>query len=225
MDERELWEATDRQRQVNVDLLRDLSPSEWTAQSLCDDWTVREVAAHLTFPNLGIGGMARMILHTPGGAMRGTNGVIAEGAKWLARKQSTDEILNEVARTVGGRRTMPGLGVEEMLIDAIAHGFDIAAPLGRSLPTVPGDVAVATDRVLSYGGRGNAKVFRKFPLVGLQLVADDHAWSHGAGLRVRGSMADLFLLVTGRMPNLRALGGDGADELRGRLGHGARIDR
>lgn len=217
MDETELWRAVDQQRQVNVDLLRDLSPQEWEQSSLCELWTMRDVAAHLTFPLMGPGAMAGMMLHVPRATLGGTNAMIAQGARWVARKCSTDELLDRVGRTVGGRRTMPGLGVEEMLIDAIAHGFDIAAPLGRPVRTDVGSLVVAAERVLSYGGRGSAKVFKSLPLGGLRLVATDVAWSHGAGAEVCGPMAELFLLLTGRTPHMSALEGIGAGVLRRRL--------
>ena len=34
-------------------LLADLSEREWRRPSLCDGWTVRDVAAHLTLQQLG----------------------------------------------------------------------------------------------------------------------------------------------------------------------------
>lgn len=217
MDENELWRAVDEQRQVTVDLLRDLSPQEWGQASLCESWTIRDVAAHLTFPLMGPGAMAGMMLHVPRAALGGTNAMIAQGARWVARKRSTDELVDRVGQTIGGRRTMPGLGVEEMLIDAIAHGFDIAEPLGRPARTDLGGLVVAAERVVSYDGRGSAKVFKALPLGGLRLVATDVAWSHGAGAEVRGPMVDLFLLLTGRTPHVSVLEGIGADVLRRRL--------
>jgi uncharacterized protein (TIGR03083 family) len=218
MDQQTLWKAIDRQRQLAVDIVRDLSAQEWEAQSLCDLWKVRDVAAHLTFPLMGVPQMAAMALRSPRAAVAGTNALIAQGAVSIARRHSRDEITDRMQRTVGGRRTMPGLGVEEMLVDILGHGFDITAPLGRPYPTVVDDLVVAADHVIGYHGNKYSKVFEQLPLDGLRLSAVDTRWTHGRGAEVRGSMADLYLLLVGRTPGLATLTGDGADELRSRVG-------
>jgi hypothetical protein len=68
--------------------------------------------------------------------------------------------------------------------------------------------------VVSYRGRGNAKVFRSLPLATFRLTATDHAWSAGDGAEVTGTMTDLFLLLTGRSARIGHLYGRGADDLR-----------
>lgn len=225
MDEQQLWKAIDRQRQAAVDIVRDLSTQEWQAQSLCDLWAVRDVAAHLTFPQMTLPQLAAMMLRTPRAMAGGTNALIAQGAIAIGRRLSREEITDRMQRTVGCRRTMPGLGVEEMLVDILAHGFDIAAPLGRRYPTVVDDLVAAADHVISYDGNKNSKVFKALPLDDLRLVASDARWSHGfgagagagAGAEVRGPMADLYLLLAGRTVGLANLTGHGADLLRDRL--------
>ena len=49
MDDDELWQAIDAQRGRLVALLGELTEEQWRRPSLCDGWTVRDVAAHLTF--------------------------------------------------------------------------------------------------------------------------------------------------------------------------------
>ncbi len=48
MDLDDMWGAIDAERSSLADLLEDLSPAEWAAPSLCDDWRVGDVAVHLT---------------------------------------------------------------------------------------------------------------------------------------------------------------------------------
>ena len=119
-----------------------------------------------------------------------------------------------ITALVGVHRPMPTLTCREMLIDVTAHHLDMAVPLGREVHVPPIETAEAADRVLSYRGRGNAKVFRPLPLRGLRLTADDHPWSTGEGPEITGSMTDLFLLLTGRTARVGELRGPGADRLR-----------
>ena len=43
-----LWAGIDDQRSRTAALLEGLAPEQWDHPSLCDGWTVRHVAAHLT---------------------------------------------------------------------------------------------------------------------------------------------------------------------------------
>ena len=47
----EVWSAIDDQRRGVVGLLESLSEEEWRRPSLCEGWTVRQVAAHLALQN------------------------------------------------------------------------------------------------------------------------------------------------------------------------------
>jgi uncharacterized protein (TIGR03083 family) len=48
MDKDAVWAAIDSQRLRTADLLEGLSEEQWRHPSLCDGWTVRDVAAHLS---------------------------------------------------------------------------------------------------------------------------------------------------------------------------------
>jgi uncharacterized protein (TIGR03083 family) len=51
LDRSQAWQVIDAQRLGLAGLLDDLSEHEWQQPSLCDGWTVRDVAAHLTCSN------------------------------------------------------------------------------------------------------------------------------------------------------------------------------
>jgi len=48
VDETQIWQTIDAERAATADLLAGLSDTEWAHPSLCEGWTVREVAAHLS---------------------------------------------------------------------------------------------------------------------------------------------------------------------------------
>ena len=88
MDDTEVWSAVDRRRHAIVVLVSGLSQSEWDTPSLCDRWTVRDVAAHLTMPLLGLPQLVGLAIRHPGG----NNHVIREGSIELARRYDTDQL-------------------------------------------------------------------------------------------------------------------------------------
>jgi uncharacterized protein (TIGR03083 family) len=210
MDDTEVWSAVDRRRRAIVDLLTGLAPGEWDTPSLCELWTVRDVAAHLTMPLLTMRQLTLLAVRHPGR----TNHLIREGSIDLARRHDTGQLLHRLGLLVGRHRPFPGLTCRESLIDAVGHTFDIAIPLGREIRVPADEVAEAADRVVSYRGRGNAKVFRPLPLATFRLTATDHVWSTGDGAQVTGTMTDLFLLLTGRTAWIGHLHGPGAADLR-----------
>ena len=52
MDTPGLRAAVATERRAVADMLDSLSDQQWASQSLCEGWTVREVAAHLNLPFL-----------------------------------------------------------------------------------------------------------------------------------------------------------------------------
>lgn len=159
----------------------------------------------LTLPQLGL-----LVLRHPGG----TNNLIRKGSIGIARRHTPEQLVHRIGLLVGQHRPMPGLTCREALVDVVAHTCDIAVPLGREVPVPAAEVAEAADRVVSYGGRGNAKVFRPLPLAAFRLTATDYDWSTGDGAPVTGTMTDLYLLLTGRDARIGQLHGPGADDLR-----------
>jgi uncharacterized protein (TIGR03083 family) len=213
MDDTEVWAAVDRRRRDIADYLEALPPDDWHRPSLCDAWTIREVAAHLTLAGLPRRRLATLALRHPGG----TNRLIRETAVALARRMTDEQIIGALRDMVGMHRPVPGLTCREALVDAVGHTQDITLPLGREIPVPTAEIAAAADHVVSYGGRGNARVFRALPTGAVCLTATDADWASGEGPEVAGTLRDLFLLLTGRTVHLDRLGGPGAAALRERI--------
>ncbi len=212
MNDDDVWAAIDLQRRRTAELLDELSEEQWGHSSLCEEWTVRDVAAHLTLQQMGPGAALLSVLRHPGGLNR----TIRESARSRARLPA-QRLVAELRATVGSRRHNVGLTALETLTDILVHGQDIAVPLGLDLETPPEAASVAAERVWSYGGRGKARVFENIELRGHRLTATDASWSVGEGPEIRGPVVALLLLLTGRRAGLSRLTGDGAEALRRKL--------
>jgi uncharacterized protein (TIGR03083 family) len=210
MNRDDVWRAIDDQRRRLVDVLEDLSDQEWEHPSLCQGWTVRQVAAHVALQNTTWSALPRGVLE----AIRhgGMNGAIHAMACRHA-ENPTGQIIAEIRDRIGVWRPLPTVTYRDSAIDYLVHPQDIAIPLGRHL-AMPSDAAVvAAGRVWTSTRMFHAR--KRF--AGFRFVATDAVWVAGAGQEVTGPIGALLLLLTGRSAGLAQLSGPGADALRPRL--------
>src|SRR3954462_2444621 len=209
MDREDVWRAIDDQRRQLVGLLEDLSDKEWDHPSLCEGWTVRQVAAHVALQNTTWSMLPRGVLDMI--KSRGMNGAIQAVACRHALRP-TDQITAEIRDRIGVWRPLPTVTYLESAIDYLVHPQDIAVPLGRRLE-MPTDVAaVAAQRVWTSPRMFHAR--KNF--AGYRLVATDTDWTAGQGNEVTGPIRALLLLLTGRPALLADLSGPGAAALQAR---------
>jgi uncharacterized protein (TIGR03083 family) len=219
LDRDHVWQAVDAQRASLVALLDDLSDAEWRQPSLCAEWTVRDVAAHLTLQQLGLADALRML-----GTWRGSmDRTIEHAARLRAAELTTGQIIAAIRGTVGSRRHNVGVTHLETLTDILVHGQDIAVPLGRRLDMAPDAAAVAAGRTLTMRVPPRPPSARK--AAGFRLTATDTSWSAGEGPEVRGPMGALLLVICGRLVALPQLSGEGAAALAARLAGALRTSR
>ena len=128
-----LWTLIAAERRALADDLAELADADWEARSLCTDWTIRDVVAHLT-------SWARL---TPGPFLRslvfhGFNlkSTMAEDMT-RAAGASIHETLDNFRSVQDFVRPVPGGGAVSMLGETVVHAEDIRRPLGiqRSYPT------------------------------------------------------------------------------------------
>src|SRR5689334_10966670 len=97
MNETEMWQTIDDERAKTADLLATLTDVEWTYPSLCEGWTVREVAAHLSLAHrIGVGGALREFVKARGSFNR----MVDQTARAEARRP-TAELVAELRGAVG----------------------------------------------------------------------------------------------------------------------------
>jgi uncharacterized protein (TIGR03083 family) len=210
VDETQIRAAIESERLSLANFLDDLEEAEWAAPSLCRDWTVREVVAHLTIPTrTSLPGMVVGMLKARGDFHRMT----FNSARARAAAFTPAQLTQQLRDTAGSARRMPGSGPMAPLIDILVHGQDIARPLGRPRP-MPAEPATAAlefvAEVAFYGGPEH--------LAGLTLLSTDTGQTLGDGPdQVRGTTDDLLLVATGRPAGLAGLSGAGVAGLSSRL--------
>jgi uncharacterized protein (TIGR03083 family) len=198
MRDDEIWQHIDDQRADLADLLDTLSPEQWRTPSLCREWTVRDVAVHLTHANIGWGRMAWEALRS---GFR-FNAMMVRVAREDPR--TPEEIVSALRAMVGQRRKPPGTSAVDPLMDTLIHGQDIARPLGIDRPMPTEAALVVAEHLWRMTFPLNPR--RRFP--GIAFTATDAAFAAGTGTSVTGPLADVLLVLAGRSAGLAGLTGD-----------------
>ena len=211
----DLWAGIDDQRARTAALLEGLTPEQWEHPSLCDGWTVRHVAAHLTMQQQRVRDALGFVARHPSVMRRlALNDFIHDAGVLHAQTLSDEQIIAGISNGIGSRRHNPGLTPLETATDILVHSQDIALPLGLDLPMRPSLSVLAATRRWDTRHTWLASVNRSLPLDTLRLTATDVDWSRGDGREVAGPIGAILLLVTGRTKALDQLTGEGADALR-----------
>ena len=209
MNTSELWGMIHAERMRLAEVLERLSDQQWGSYSLCTEWTVEQVVAHLT-----------AAAHT--GKAAWIRSIVRAGFRadkhnaWLLSKYlggSTRETLELFRRSVP-LTTAPTKDFAAFLGEVVVHGQDIARPLGIGLAPDPDAVL----EVARFFVTKDFAVKSKSLVEGLRLEACDTSFVNGKGPEVRGNLLDLVMVMAGRRDYLDALRGDGVAELRRRLG-------
>lgn len=217
-----LWSAIDDQRTRTADLLEQLAAEQWDHASLCQGWTVRHVAAHLTLQQQRVRDVAAFVAHYPRLLRSPTlNATIHDSAVLQAHALSDQQIISRIRAMVGSRRHNAFVTPLETLTDILVHSQDIAVPLGLDLAMRPGPSAVAATRRWETQRTWLARVNARLPLDGYRFTATDTEWTRGQGPEIAGPVGALLLLITGRSAALRQLTGEGADALRNAVSRSA----
>ena len=209
-----VWAAIDDQRGRTADLLEQLTEEQWRHPSLCQGWTVRHVAAHLTLQQQRVRDVAAFVARNPSMLRSVTLNAMIHDSAVVQSRLRTDEIIGRIRAMIGSRRHNVLVTPLETLTEILVHSQDIAVPLGVKLEMLPSASALAATRRWDTRGARLATVFRALPLEGYRLTATDADWTRGQGPEVAGPIGALLLLLTGRGAALGHLTGEGADALR-----------
>ncbi len=207
------WSLIATERRTLADLLSGLTPRQWQTTSLCSEWTVRDVAAHLVMTPNGVPpvtSLLRALTRSRGRLWSAGRDVV------VAYDAQPDELVTDLRRLATARTRPVFVMAPNILPDLVIHGQDIAVPLGLDRPVPPATGREVLDRIWGMGWPFWAR--RRF--AGLTVRAEDCGWSAGQGPEVCGSAAHLLLTMTGR-PGAGDLRGPGLAVLRQRTAAGA----
>jgi hypothetical protein len=184
----DIWPTIHAERQALADDLADLSAQQWATSSLCSDWDVHQVLAHL---------LSAAKMTPPKLRLEGADGPAATLAAFRAAQR---------------RQSAPPGPKDTWLGEAFVHGEDIRRPLGiphsYPLPYVA--------RAIALYAKSNAIIGGKTRVAGVTLTATDTDFSVGAGPLVQGPAMALLLAASGRKSALDELSGPGVATLRER---------
>ncbi|QBR93214.1 maleylpyruvate isomerase family mycothiol-dependent enzyme [Nocardioides euryhalodurans] len=189
----ESWQVVVDQRLAIAEMLAGLSESQWEQPSLCADWTVHDVAAHVTLIPIppSPGSMVVDFAKARGNLAR------ANTVATRRRAQRTPtQILQDLRSSAESRSVPRPASPANVMWDILVHAQDIAIPLGIDFPTPPTAGAAAATRIwelrwpFSFGPKRRLGAYR--------LTSSDADWSVGTGPEIAGPISAMLLLLTGR---------------------------
>ena len=203
-----LWALAHAERAALAEDLSGLSVEQWRHDTLCGEWSVEDVVAHLVAAaSLNQWQWLRSML---GARFRPD----VHNQRRLAehRGQTPAETLDRF-RAVIDSTPAPSSHTAAYLGEVVVHAQDIRRPLG--LPRSPSVTALTP--VAEFFVRRDFAVASRTHVADLELRADDGAFSAGSGPRITGSTLALVMAMAGRAAYLDDLAGPGVPILRMRL--------
>ena len=205
MNETGYWDLIHTERARLADLLSTLEPEQWALATLCADWMVEQVVAHLSVAaNTGRWAWIRSIVRA-GFDPAKHNARLLERSLGGSPEETLAKFHSSISLTIAPTKDFPAF-----LGEVIVHGQDIARPL--ELDLIPD--AEATVEVARYFASKDFAVNSKTLVKGVRLSAVDADFESGSGPQVAGRLLDLVMAMAGRPEALADLTGSGVAELR-----------
>lgn len=210
----EHWETIASELVGLADQLEGLTPEQWAMQSLCSEWTVRDVVAHLVVPRKT--SMPRFLFPFAAAfvAARGNfdRANVALTAKEATRP--TTDLVAALRHSADSHFKPPGFGSEAPLTDVLIHGQDIRIPLGLASDRPIDPWRVVLELLVTARAR---RVFGLLPPDGFRFAATDLDWTYGMGDEVSGPAIALALVIMRRNARVGDLAGPGVPRLTAHL--------
>lgn len=200
----EIWTLLREERLRLATALEPLTPEQWAAQSQCEDWTVRDVVAHVAMtpylrPPRVLPAMIRHRFDIPR-----LLSALARGDR-----RSPAQLIRALCDIADDRHTPPKAHGENVLADIVLHAQDVFRPLRIEYASQEQAQLVAAE-LLSTSDFNCGSATRS---QGLRLLATDLSWTHGDGAEVRGPLLALLQAIGGRGSALADLAGEGVSAL------------
>ena len=143
MGPEESWRIVESQRHAIADIMEALDPARWELPSLCAEWRVRDVVAHLVLGSQRL--RAPVMLQGAVRACGNFNRMNRDMA--VASASRPTWVLVAELRQCAACRVVPVVtNYRNILFDVLVHGQDVTVPLGleRAVPSSAGMSAADT---------------------------------------------------------------------------------
>ena len=188
--------------------LETLTPAQWEAPSLCREWRVRDVVAHvISYDELS--GRALVERLARGRLLLGRTNALGVAH---ARDREPRELVALLRKYREPRGLTAAMGGMVALLDGLIHQQDIRRPLG-----LPREIPAPRLRAALHCSRFSPPIRAFWRARGLRLVATDVDFSAGRGPEVRGPGEAVLMATAGRAAALGELSGPGSEVLARRL--------
>jgi uncharacterized protein (TIGR03083 family) len=207
-DER-LWTLAHAERAALAEDLADLDDEQWRHATLCGQWDVEEVVAHLTAAaSLNQWRWMRSMF---GARFRAD---VHNQRRMVEYRGNTPAETLDLFRSIVPSTTAPSGHTAAYVGEVLVHAQDIRQPL--QLPRTP--TVDALTPVAEFYAHRDFAVRSRTAVAGLQLRADDGPFATGTGPLVTGSTLALVMSMAGRTLYVDQLDGPGVPDLRARIG-------
>lgn len=202
----ESWENAAAVRRELADLIEGLSEEQLNTPSLCEGWTVRDVAGHVvSFIEMSLPTMMFSMLKS---GFNVDKAWTANAKKYGA--QPVAEIAAKLREHAAKQSAMKSFPAELTTTDVAIHVQDIRRPLGLS--DTPNDAVVREALNFCTVHPKSKMMVPTKDIAGLRLEATDMDWSWGEGKLVSGP-AEAVLMGINRRDTRSELTGDGVSAL------------
>lgn len=194
MDRREIAAAVKKERDKLVSDLRTLDDDAWDVQSLCGEWKVRDVVAHLT----RVGDFYRRPWTFEWDLIRygfRLSRALADVAKRISANHTPQELLDRLDASAYEETLTFRLHPQPLfaLSEWIVHGQDIRRPLGIAATFEPAHLIAAAEISQKWYAWD-----RKQHRLEVRLEATDADFSIGEGRVLRGPLEAIAMVALGR---------------------------
>ena len=192
------------EREEFASFLDGLTPEQWNSPTLCEMWTVRDVAIHtVSYDELSAAGLVARFLK----GRLNTDRINAIGVADYADR-APEQITAMIRAHAEPHGLTGGFGGKIALTDGMIHQQDIRRSIGILRTIDPERLRTALDFA-----RFAPTIRGAWRARGVRLVASDLDWSHGTGPEVRGTGEALLMAMAGRRAALDDLDGPGKAKL------------
>lgn len=191
-----------------VAMLAGISEQDWKTATLCSNWNVEQVVAHLSAA-ANTGKMAWILSMLRAGFNPAKHNQ-RQLEKYIG--DTPEDTLRQFRNSVTSS-IFPTKDYGAWLGEVIVHGQDIAHALDIELDPDP----AALEQVATFYAAKDFAVNSARLAQGLNLKATDASFQHGSGPDLRGTLKDLVMSMAGRKVFIENLEGDGVHILRQRL--------